>query len=59
MTDYASVFRYPDAPYEPDVEEAVRGLEIAEKLCAEVSLRVESRGGTETKEAANQPDLPV
>jgi hypothetical protein len=26
LTDYASVFRYPDAPCDPDVEEAVRAL---------------------------------
>src|SRR5580698_10610476 len=33
LTDYSSAFRYPDAPYEPDVEEAVRALEIAERVC--------------------------
>lgn len=41
LTDYASAFRYPDAPYEPDVEEATRALEIAESVCAAVRLRVE------------------
>jgi HEPN domain-containing protein len=42
LTDYAVVFRYLDAPHEPDVEEAVRALEIAEKLCVEVRARVEA-----------------
>jgi HEPN domain-containing protein len=47
LTDYASTFRYPDAPYEPDVGEANRALEIAEKVCAEVSLRIEGARGSE------------
>ena len=44
MTGHASVFRYPDAPYEPDVDEALRALEIAEKLYGEVRSRVEGVG---------------
>jgi HEPN domain len=31
LTDYASMFRYPDAPYEPDMEEALHSLELAER----------------------------
>ena|ERR1700683_659110 len=48
LTDYASAFRYPDAPYEPDVEEATRALEIAERVCAAVRLRVEETKGSES-----------
>jgi HEPN domain-containing protein len=33
LTDYASAFRYPDAPYEPDAAEAAEALTIAVKLC--------------------------
>ena len=45
LTDYASLFRYPDAPYEPDVDEALRALEIAEKLCVQISTRIGIPGG--------------
>ena len=48
LTDYASTFRYPDAPYAPDMEEATRALEIAERVYQDVRLRVEGAGGTET-----------
>lgn len=48
LTDYASAFRYPDAPYEPDVEEANRALEIAERVCAAVRLRVEGTRSSES-----------
>ena len=34
LTDYASAFRYPDAPYEPDADEAARALAAATELCA-------------------------
>src|ERR1017187_7859025 len=47
LTDYASVFRYPDAPYEPDVEEALRALEVTEKLYVQVRARVESPEGSQ------------
>ena len=40
LTDYASAFRYPDAPYEPDSAEAVEALEIATRLCNEVRRRL-------------------
>ena len=43
LTDYAVVFRYLDAPREPDSAEAVRALEIADKLWAEVRARVEGQ----------------
>ncbi len=43
MTDYASAFRYPDAPYEPDSAEAVEALELATKLSDEVRRRVDGR----------------
>lgn len=42
LTDYASAFRYPDAPYEPDAAEAAAALAIAAELCDEVRRRVES-----------------
>jgi hypothetical protein len=41
LTDYASAFRYPDAPYEPDAAEATEALAIAGKLCDEVHRRFE------------------
>ncbi len=41
LTDYASGFRYPDSPYEPDAAEAAEALTIAAKLCDEVLRRIE------------------
>ena len=41
LTDYASAFRYPDAPYEPDATEAAGALAIAAKLCDELRRRIE------------------
>jgi len=40
LTDYASAFRYPDAPYEPDAAEALAALAIATKLRDEVLRRI-------------------
>ena len=40
LTDYASAFRYPDAPYEPDSAEARRALAVATRLCDEVQRRI-------------------
>jgi HEPN domain-containing protein len=68
LTKFAVGFRYPDAPYEPDAEEAAESLEIAEKLCREVRLRVadpavaEEVGGEvagepePTESSASQPE---
>ena len=42
LTDYASAFRYPDAPYEPDAAEAAEALTVAATLCDEVQRRIES-----------------
>jgi HEPN domain-containing protein len=42
LTDYASAFRYPDAPYEPDAAEAAEALTAAAKLCDDVQRRMES-----------------
>jgi HEPN domain-containing protein len=39
LTDYASAFRYPDEPYEPDAAEAAEALAIAAELCDEVQRR--------------------
>jgi hypothetical protein len=36
LTAYAVVFRYLDAPTEPDEAEAARALEIARRLCGRV-----------------------
>jgi HEPN domain-containing protein len=41
LTDYASAFRYPDAPYEPDTDEAARALAVAARLCDEIRRRLE------------------
>jgi HEPN domain-containing protein len=41
LTDYASAFRYPDAPYEPDTAEAQEALALAGQLVAEVRRRIE------------------
>jgi HEPN domain-containing protein len=41
LTDYASAFRYPDAPYQPDTAEAAEALALAVKLCDEVRQRME------------------
>jgi HEPN domain-containing protein len=41
LTDYASGFRYPDSPYEPDAVEAAEALTIAAKLCDQVRQRIE------------------
>jgi len=46
LTDYASAFRYPDAPYEPDADEAARALVAATELSEEIQRRVE--GGMES-----------
>jgi HEPN domain-containing protein len=56
LTDYASVFRYPDAPYEPDRPEALRAIEIADKLCAAVRVRLE---GGEPELQPETPDVMV
>jgi HEPN domain-containing protein len=40
LTDYASAFRYPDAPYEPDAVEANAALAIANRLRDEVASRI-------------------
>ncbi|MCX6629439.1 MAG: HEPN domain-containing protein [Candidatus Solibacter sp.] len=37
LTDYATVFRYLDAPREPDEKEAAGALEIARRLFEEIS----------------------
>lgn len=42
LTGYASAFRYPDAPYEPDAAEAAEALAVAARLCEEVQRRIES-----------------
>ena len=40
LTDYASAFRYPDAPYEPEVSEAVAALAVAGRLLREIQDQV-------------------
>ena len=44
LTDYASAFRYPDAPYEPDAAEAALALATASELCQEVEKRMDTPG---------------
>jgi len=41
LTDYASAFRYPDAPYEPGADEAAGALATATRLCDEIERRLE------------------
>jgi|SRR5579883_16345 HEPN domain-containing protein len=40
LTDYASAFRYPDAPYEPDADEAAQALAVATRIWEEVWRRL-------------------
>ncbi len=40
LTDYASEFGYPDAPYEPDVPEAEEAVALANLLFEEIRRRV-------------------
>lgn len=42
LTDYAVLFRYPDAPYEPDEAEAATALDLARRVYEEIKtlLRV-------------------
>ena len=40
LTDYASAFRYPDAPWEPDSTEATAALATATRLLAEIRRRL-------------------
>ena len=42
LTDCATAFRYPDAPYEPDSVEAVEALKLATRLCDEIQRRNEN-----------------
>ena len=42
LTDYATAFRYPDAPYEPDSAEAVEAWNLATRLCDEIQRRIEN-----------------
>jgi HEPN domain-containing protein len=43
LTDYASAFRYPDAPYEPESAEAASALALANRLFLEIQRRIVSR----------------
>ena len=43
LTQYASRFRYPGAPYEPDATEAQDGLQRAETAVREVERRLPMR----------------
>jgi len=36
LSDYAVVFRYLDAPHEPDESEAIRALETAERVVDQI-----------------------
>ncbi|MGA2267940.1 MAG: HEPN domain-containing protein [Bryobacteraceae bacterium] len=49
LTKYATRFRYPGAPYEPEVEEAQQALEIARAFIADLAIyfpaEVRSAGG--------------
>ena len=46
LTDYAVVFRYLDAPREPDEDEATAALEIAGRVLEEVSALLAPPGGS-------------
>lgn len=40
LNDYAVVFRYVDAPHEPDETEATLALEIAQRVFEAIALRL-------------------
>ena len=40
LTDYASAFRYPDAPYEPGIEDARGALSKASALAEAIRVRI-------------------
>jgi HEPN domain-containing protein len=40
LTDFAWIFRYPDAPYEPDAAEAADGFQRAEAAVREIERRL-------------------
>jgi HEPN domain-containing protein len=42
LTDYALVFRYPDAPYELDEPEAVEALAVATRVCETIKRLVQT-----------------
>jgi hypothetical protein len=42
LTKYAWQFRYPGAPYEPDLEEGRRALALAREVAEAVSSRLPS-----------------
>lgn len=44
LTDYASAFRYPDSPYEPDAAEAAQALTLAARLGEEIRQRIAASG---------------
>lgn len=59
LTDYASAFRYPDAPYEPDAAEGAQALTIAIRLCDEVRKRIENYERTLTELSTGSKPTPV
>ena len=40
LSEYAWRFRYPGAPYEPDADEAARGLALARLVRTEIARRL-------------------
>ena len=46
LTDYATLFRYPDAPYEPDSDEALQALQTALTPCHEIQRSLEHQTGS-------------
>lgn len=44
LTDYASVFRYPDAPYEPDEREAAEALDLARLVYEKIKKLLQFAG---------------
>lgn len=46
LTDYASAFRYPDAPYEPDAAEATAALLVAKTFCDQILSKLQPLEGS-------------
>jgi HEPN domain-containing protein len=58
LTDYAIVFRYLDAPREPDAAEAGAGLETAKRVYEAISARLSPRADPELAQDASHGKSP-
>ena len=58
LTDYAVIFRYQDAPYEPDQAEATSALEIARGAVRTSAITRDLTNATTTHERVGYPHSP-